>query len=557
MLVDVLPDGTTYVDGSASIAPRSIEANTPAAGQTTITWDLPPGDTTPGKAGGITFRARVDDVYESGTLAGQPVVSGDVLTNQVSNAGEWQDAVDTVRLGTLTPNVSRASVRMRMPTFDKVVRDPITSAWGRSANAFVGDTLTFKLNYASAADVDAKAIVIRDFLPRGMTYVDGSAQHVVNGNFADGPGCTATPQTPSTGTLNGLQYLEWRLCNAARGATWQATIQAKVGPMPTIQPGWIVANFGKLSGQNSYADAYSLRAMANTNYVAPRLFLDKIAAPSSNLKAGSVVNYTIKVTNLGGATAYNLLVQDTLPVSLTVANAGGSATPIAATYGAVAGNPAAGQGGELQWSPIASLAPGQVETFKYTATIPAGLPAGASLKNLASVSYNSRSDNQGHQVNWSATLADDQTDDAIVYIKGFTIVKKALSTGATIGDTVRWVMTVTVPSGVKGFWPVVEENDLPPGFDYKPNSTVIKGATLDNAHHAANPKDDGIADLRWFFDSIDNSASGTDKTFTVQFDTLVTGVKGNAPSVVYYPNNWTTTPTTNTVRVCWYDKITG
>ncbi|MCB0055087.1 MAG: DUF11 domain-containing protein, partial [Caldilinea sp.] len=55
------------------------------------------------------------------------------------------------------------------------MRDPLTQQWVRSVNAFVGDTLTFRLTYASAADVDAKEIVIRDYLPRGMTYVNGSA----------------------------------------------------------------------------------------------------------------------------------------------------------------------------------------------------------------------------------------------------------------------------------------------------------------------------------------------------------------------------------------------
>ncbi|MCB0138061.1 MAG: DUF11 domain-containing protein, partial [Caldilineaceae bacterium] len=144
-----------------------------------------------------------------------------------------------------------------------------------SVNAFVGDTLTFRLTYASAADVDAKEIVIRDYLPRGMTYVNGSATHAVSGTYTNGASCAAAPQSPTVGTIGGLQYLEWKLCNAAKGATWEAQIQAKVGPMPNVQPGWIVANFGKLSGANSYGAPYSQRAMATTNYKAPRLVLTK------------------------------------------------------------------------------------------------------------------------------------------------------------------------------------------------------------------------------------------------------------------------------------------
>ena len=92
---------------------------------------------------------------------------------------------------------------------------------------------------------------------------------MVNGTFDNGPGCVAAPQAPTLGGLNGLEFLEWKLCNADQGATWQAEIQARVGPVPNVQPGWIVANFGKLSGQNTHADAYSLRAMANTNLQGP------------------------------------------------------------------------------------------------------------------------------------------------------------------------------------------------------------------------------------------------------------------------------------------------
>ena len=60
---------------------------------------------------------------------------------------------------------------------------------------------------------------------------------------------------------------------------------------------------------------------------------------------------------------------DTLPVSLTVQNSGGTGSPAASAYTTISGNPAAAQGGVLQWTPVASLAPGASQTFRYTATI--------------------------------------------------------------------------------------------------------------------------------------------------------------------------------------------
>ncbi len=564
-LVDVLPDGMIYVDGSANLTPVSVTPGLPGAGQTTIVWALPAEATTPGASAAVTFRALVDTTYEAAPLTGQPIVSGDSLTNRVTLSGDWADAVTAERLGALTPDVASATVNTRMPGFNKEVFNPLTQQWGSSVDAYVGDTVTFRLTYASAADIDARNIIIRDFLPRGMTYIDGSATHTVNGTFSNGSSCTAAPQSPTVGTLGGLQYLEWRLCNAARGATWEAQIQARVGPEPNVQPGWIVANFGKLSGANSYGENYSLRAMAITNYKAPRLVLTKSATPSSNLQAGSVINYSISVLNVGEATAYNLSVIDTVPASLIIPNSGGSGAPNAATYTATAGDPASGAGGVLIWTTVGALAPGQTQTFTYQATVAAGLPAGAALNNLASVAYNSRSDNQGHAVTHSSNVDDDQTDDITVYIKNLTITKTGARVGGegaaeqvTIGDTMRWTLTVTVPTGVIAYWPVVEENDLPPGFNYVAGSRAIAGASFDDAHHTANPKiSTNPTDLRFYLNTVDNTAGSTPYVFTLTFDAIVTGVRADQPTTIYYTNNTVLNDALNTTYIGWYDSING
>jgi LruC domain-containing protein/uncharacterized repeat protein (TIGR01451 family) len=341
--------------------------------------------------------------------------------------------------------------------------------------------------------------------------------------------------------------------------------QARVGAVPDVQPGWIVANFGKLRGANSYDLNYSLRSLATTNYKAPRLVLTKTATPSSNLQGGSVVTYRISVLNAGDATAYNLSVIDALPASLLIPNSGGSGSPAAATYTATAGDPASGAGGVLTWSTVASLAPGQTQIFTYQATVAQGLPAGASLTNLASVAYNSRSDNQGHAVAHSANIDDDQTDDIVVYIKNLAITKTGVRVGGegapeqvTIGDTMRWTLTVTVPAGVIAYWPVVEENDLPQGFNYVAATRTITGATFDDTHHAQNPKiSANPTDLRFYLNTVDNTAGLTPYVFTLGFDTIVTGVRADAPATVYYTNNTLVNDAINTTYVGWYDDATG
>ena len=223
IVTDVLPDGLTYVDGSASRAPTQVQPNTPSVGQTTITWELPANTTTAGQQDAITLRASVDPTYEAAPIAGQPVVSGDTLTNRATLNGDWQDGVTAGRTGALTPTKVRASVDTRTPVFTKQVWEPISGSWAHAAKGFTGDTMRFRLTFAAAADVDAKGIVIRDFLPRGMTYVNSSATHTTSGTFANG--------RRWQGDDGGRRQRRVRRCAGAgdgRHALWHGQARAKI-----------------------------------------------------------------------------------------------------------------------------------------------------------------------------------------------------------------------------------------------------------------------------------------------------------------------------------------
>ena len=558
VLTDVLPDGMSYVEGSASVPPHDVQANTPSAGITTLIWALDPATTGAGATAQVSFTAKVDPVYDAAPYTGQPVVSSDRLTNSVILNGTWTDLSNPSRAGASSPDQSAASVTTRMPTFTKEVWRTDLNAWSNTAKGFTGDTLRFRLSYASATDVDARAIIIRDFLPRGMHYVAGSASHTTAGTFANSGDCTSAPTLPTVGALGGLEYLEWRLCNAARGATWQATIDARLGDIPDVQPGWLVANFGKLTGQGTRATVYSLRGSTDVAYVAPDLTLTKSANPATNLVGGSQVNFTISVTNNGAATAYNLAVSDTVPKDLLISASGGSATPTPSSYTTTSGNPASGQGGTLTWATVPSLAPGATQSFSYSATVPAGLAAGAQMSNLASVAYNSRADSLGHQ--WAATTSTGNlnTNSTTVYLRGVTLTLSASPTSAKPGDTVAWTITGSVPTGVVAYWPVIQANSLPQGFAYL-RTTSITGATLDGTagHHLQNPLSDGQRELRWFLNTLDNSAGTAAATFTIRFDTLFTGYKPGSPTTQYYTNNAVRNSASASVYVGWYDSAAG
>ncbi len=562
-LTAVLPDGLGYVAGSASRAPSQVQADTPGTGQTTISWLLPSSLVQPGASGTISLHAEVAGSYVAAPHTGFPIVSGDSFTSRVTINGNWQDLVASTRSGSVNSNGASATVATRMPAFQTEVWDATTNSWKHIGHGFTGDQMRFRVTYTGASDVDAQGIIVRDFLPRGMHYVEDSASSVHSGVLSDGPDCTSRPETPELGTLGGLQYLQWPLCHTAQGSSWQATFDAVIADLPQVQAGWTVADFGKLTGQNTYGVAFSLRDLATVSYVAPKLTLTKSASPSTSLVAGNTVNYTISVTNNGDAAAYNLVLVDTLPADLLVPNSGGSGSPRASTYSTISGNPATGAGGVVQWTSVGTLAVGATETYKYQATIPHGLRAGQQLTNLASVAYNSRADGEGHQTATTSNTADLNTKSMTVYIRGLTLTKTATPTRATIGDVVHWTINVSTPPSVIAYWPVLEENDLPAGFDYVVNSTQLHDTggqiafdtTL--AHHSHNPLDSGDRDLRWFFTTIDNRDKGTTYTFSLSFDTLVTGVKGGSPNTTYYPNNCCLTTAHNDAYIGWYDVVSG
>ncbi|MCB0030206.1 MAG: DUF11 domain-containing protein, partial [Anaerolineales bacterium] len=405
-------------------------------------------------------------------------------------------------------------------------------------------------------DVDAREIIIRDFLPRGMSYVPGSDSYNNSGNFSNSATCTAAPTAPTTGTLSGLQYVEWSLCSTAQGSVWEVEIEALISDAPDVAPDWLVANFGKLSGQNSDNDGYSLRDSANVDYTAPDLVLTKSASPATDLRGGDLVTYTISVANAGRATAYNLVVTDTVPAHLLIPSSGGSASPVSASYTSTGGDPAAGAGGELTWSSVGSLAVGETISYVYTATVESGLPAGTSMTNLASVRYNSRADNTGHATATSSNPDDNNSDEETVYTRGVTVRKEGTPGFVTIGDTVHWVITATVPGNLIAYWPVIEENNLPDGMDFLPATLSVNGAALDTANHTAGYFDDGNLDLRFYFQTIDNGANAADYQFTIEFDTLVTGVQRNNSNNTVY-RNCCRSNADNDAFIGWYGSAAG
>ncbi len=191
VVTDVLPKNLSYVAGSAKIdgvpqEPDTIAANTPGAGQTTLTWNL--GTLADGAAPVITFNARVSPFAPN--LAQLKNVT---TIASPSDTSPSRFHTDDAEVGIRSS--SKAGV-------DKLSLTPLIDA---------GDDIEFQLSYANLSSENVEYTDWVDIFPFNGDY-NGTSY---NGTFTFA-GITAPYSLPgATGTPNPVQI--W--LSATPGAT--------------------------------------------------------------------------------------------------------------------------------------------------------------------------------------------------------------------------------------------------------------------------------------------------------------------------------------------------
>jgi len=184
--------------------------------------------------------------------------------------------------------------------------------------------------------------------------------------------------------------------------------------------------------------------------------LRKFAAPSP-VAAGTLLTYTLAITNDGPSVAQNVVVTDVLPAEVTYV----SATPA----------PALISGSLLSWT-LGALQPGQSAFITATVQVSASLPAGALITNTAVVTTSTPGDAPA-----------DNSDTVTTPVT--TTAEIALTKQSNVSQTVRsgWVTYTLL---ITNYGPSVAQNvivtdALPVGLAYQgaaPLPTTISGNTL-------------------------------------------------------------------------------
>ncbi len=461
-LEQILPNGVYY--NNSNLLPASIETDTPSVGLTRIVWDIP------------QTRSQASDTY-SVTL--EAIVSGeaaDIVGSTGTVTGHWGDYVaDDGFLYPLNTKTDTAYLNAGLTHITQQIR--VNSGdWSDSVVGFSSDEVDFNLHFEQAESIGGQNIVVRSVLPHGMFYVDGSDEYASDGTFSNGTGCTANSTAPTKYEEDGLEVLEWQLCDVAQGSMFDVVFTGIITKTPDVEPDWSVSSYGRLDGENTEGTAYNQQVINTVDYQTPKLVVTMTGTPKRDLEAGNTVAFEVVVENQGEAAAYNLELETLIPEWIEIPATGGSSSSGSSTFTADA-TAQAGNGGTLTWTPIASLAVSDTVTYSWTGTVKAGLPVAQSMNALSSVGYNSHALGLGSQFDRTGLDSDPNTDELQLFGAGITLEQGFDDNQIEIGELITVTLNGTIPPNFTAYYPVLK-NTLPNGVKHIPGTVQVTGATL-------------------------------------------------------------------------------
>jgi uncharacterized repeat protein (TIGR01451 family)/fimbrial isopeptide formation D2 family protein len=211
-VVDHLPAGQTYVDGSQSV--DFVGAAVPVAfevldGGSTLKWTFS-GPLSGDPFGTISYQVTLDEDTAGLDLTNTAEFCADIGPTEPEGGQEarfgTQQAPSPVDIGESLCDDDDVTVEVPALTIDKSVAGNTGGEADGTPIAVIGDTLTYTLEY-SITNPPVHNGVITDVLPAGLAYVDGSATDSAEFTFQsatdNGDGTTTLEWTAATVTANG------------------------------------------------------------------------------------------------------------------------------------------------------------------------------------------------------------------------------------------------------------------------------------------------------------------------------------------------------------------
>lgn len=405
LLTDQIPANTTYVDGSVRLNGLDADLN-PSDGVSPLTDGMPinsaldttagfmPADIDPAanNVATITFEVTINASAIDGTvISNQGFVSGGG-----AGSGDFpqqpSDDPDTTLVDDPTIDVVGT-----VATIDVIKTVEIVNDLGTPNIVDVGDTLRYTITLTNIGPADATGVVLTDPLPADTTYYTGptgTGSTTLNGLAVSDIGSSSplftgfdisssdlTPPLPAAGagTLTAGQ---------SATVTFDVVVAATAVPGTTVisnqasvSSDETVPELSDADGIDANGDQPTVIAVGNLQLVS--ITKQVLVVGGGAAEAGGELEYVVRVTNIGGIAASNVVITDDLDLSSMSYDSGllnglpagvdfaspGVTADYAATYG--------------------DLAIGAVAELRFRVTLSAALNIGDIVSNTASVSWDS------------------------------------------------------------------------------------------------------------------------------------------------------------------------
>lgn len=503
----------------------------------------------------LTFWTRTRTAYQQGFEDATPVLSRDAVTNNIATEGQdwvrcaaadpsctgsgakiWHTETD----GELDFDVSASGKAAEGPAILKTVapglpasgkcEDVAAADWGKTVPEYgPGDVVCWKLRLTFPTRLDTHSQNVYDLLPKSLSYVAGSWKATALNDVTIGAFDDTADDTDGR--------LSWEIGGGgsdvdAGGQVFEVTLASTVGSPLGHHSGDVDGNLQKFSFQNTAGKAFTLRDKVDFELKLPELGVTK-NADDDEVEAGQAVHYTVGVRNSGTAPAEDARVWDVLPTHLTCADV------------SVISNGGTCATGRITWTGI-DVAAGATRDLTYTLTVPSDVSPNVTYTNKVGVvewHYVTNGGTSYQLVPANTTVKDPSLptpnmpaaeatesihtrDAAVVKTRTTSVTEGGNSASqATIGETVTYTVTTTIPKNTTVYGGVVTDV-LGNRMSLVPGSLCVNGCTLDGAAFAGFAESPA-GTLKAALPATYAAPTGTDGALVVSFQAKVLDVAAN------------------------------
>lgn len=345
VITDTVPEGLIYVADSASDnGSFNISSNT-------VTWAI--GNLAAGESVERTFNVQVPQTEGTRTWVNIGYTSYSNNPDNPEDPDEPNTPIPSndVEIYTPTENGPHVIIRKHQQLNDGMATTlPLTGQ--------AGDMVTYSLTITNTSDQDATELVIKDEIPAGLKFVEGSITE--------------------NGQLVGRR-ITWTLATLAPGESYTVSFKA-VLPKVSQNRSW--KNVGVLTyGNNPEGpDEETPSNEVEIDTDLPELTLEKLQSVDNKdftkdlltVKDGNVVTYKLIVKNIGKVTANKVVISDPIPEGLSYVENSASDNGVYAD-------------GKVTWV-IGNLNAGESREVTFQCVVPKTEKA-TTWKNVGSVVY--------------------------------------------------------------------------------------------------------------------------------------------------------------------------